>query len=251
MTANDDYQDEMSDHGTTSADNGDADDVAVELLLSGVGSGNSDADLAEFLGELRQLGDGAAPAPNEDLAALLTNGLPAIRIAGRRSRRHKIAAGIVVGGIATFGVAGVAAANDGLPNGAQGVVSRVVNDLTPFHVDSTPTPPPPASTPARRPAVVPRLPPSVVAPPAGSDSVRPGSSAGPSADDDKLKPAPTPTSDTSETAGDSDDTTGPSGPNREPSDPAMTPRPSRTTGNGSDDGRADPSPTPSERSSDH
>jgi hypothetical protein len=249
VTAGDDYQDEMSNQRSTAAHNGDP-DIAVELLLSGIGDSSADAALVALLGDLRQLAHGAAPPLNEDLAALLDQGLPALGIARRRARRRKIATGLVLGGIASFGVAGVAAANDRLPGGAQGVMSRVVNDLTPFHVDNRApvVPTAPSSTPARHPAAVPSGHPSPAAPPVVA-SEHPRNSSSPSHGDDESKPTHSPTPEPSETGGDTHGSAVPSGPDREPSDPAMSPRPSRTTGNGTEGDHSSPGPT--SRTRDH
>ena len=235
MTYSDDYQSEMTDRMSTQAYDGDPDDLAIESMLSGDGAGGAGGDLAALLGDLRQLANGPVPTPTDELAALLSQGLPGISSARRRARRRKIVAGVVIGGVASLGLTGVAAANDRLPGGAQNVVSQVVDDLTPFHVEHKQTPTIPAPTPSHARPIGSALPPnSDVAPapgnsgPSGSDDNGGGGSG---SDDHSASPTPRP----SESSGDGNDHDGStSGSDREPSDPPMTPSATRTGGDGTD-----------------
>jgi hypothetical protein len=247
VTYENDYESEMTDQTSTSAHGADRDYSAGELMLSSDGTGGTGGDLAALLAELQQLANGPAPTPTEELAALLSQGLPGIKAAQRRSRRRKIVAGVVLGGVASFGLTGVAAANDRLPGGARDVVSRVVNDLTPFHIAEKRTPTLSVPAPTRtHPSAVP-TPPSAAAAPVpgvsgsgGSDDqggVGSGGSddqggSGPGSADDGSTPTPRP----SETSGDGDDKGGASGSDREPSDPPVTPHPTKTTGDSPSDG---------------
>ena len=112
-------------------------------------------DVTRFLTELRALGDGPAPKPSPQLAAVLAGATPLLnsRRALRMVLRSAAVAALVLGALV------VAAANHSLPAPAQRVVSNVVNDLTPFHIgpgtradvlpptpSDKPTAPTPAST---------------------------------------------------------------------------------------------------------
>lgn len=101
------------------------------------------AAVTRFLDDLRSLGEGPAPRPSPELAALLA-GVPALTAARRRGprivRRVALIAAAVVAGTT------LAAVNHRLPAPAQRVVSNVVNDLTPFHI-GTPRPAPTTTTP--------------------------------------------------------------------------------------------------------
>jgi hypothetical protein len=174
---------------------------------------------------------------------LLAQGLPGVASARRRSRRRKVVAGVVLGGVASLSLTGVAAATDRLPGRAQDVVSRVVDGLTPFHVDRKHTPADPATSPshsrptdvssAPRSATVPApgMPSSSAADDKGGGSPSGSSSGGSGSGDDDSSPSTGP----SESDGGGDDQGGStSASNREPSDPPLSPRPTRSTGDGSD-----------------
>lgn len=110
------------------------DDDAVEALLSGQGDGA----VAAAVCELRRSADRPVPTPSAALAALLASGLPLdtapIDDLARRRRRRYVALGIAAGGATTIALTGVAAANDALPSPAQGVVTDIVNNFTPFDI---------------------------------------------------------------------------------------------------------------------
>ena len=143
--------------------------------------GNRDAAtgaaVAQFIDDLRSLGEADPPEPTAELAAVLQGGpVPrAGRVAtGRKRLVVAVAASLLVGGT------GVAAANGRLPQPAQRLVSDVVDNLTPFSVPAKSDPDVPSGpgpTPAHDRVVVP---PPVVHPrhpqPRGSES-EPGDSA--------------------------------------------------------------------------
>ena len=89
------------------------------------------AAVAQFIDDLRSLGEADPPTPNAELAAVL-QGAPVPRPVRTGSGRKRVvvavAASLLVGG------AGVAAANGRLPQPAQRLVSDVVDNLTPFSV---------------------------------------------------------------------------------------------------------------------
>jgi hypothetical protein len=91
----------------------------------------SGAAVAQFIDDLRSLGEAEPPAPNAELAAVL-QGAPVPRrrqfAPGRKRVVVAVAASLLVGGT------GVAAANGRLPQPAQRLVSDVVDNLTPFSV---------------------------------------------------------------------------------------------------------------------
>jgi hypothetical protein len=93
--------------------------------------------VTQFLSDLRVLGEDPAPAPSAELAALFAGASSLAVARARRSTlaRHRVGLAIAAIAVSTAGLTGVAAAHDSLPQPAQLVVSRVVNDLTPFHVD--------------------------------------------------------------------------------------------------------------------
>jgi hypothetical protein len=240
VTYSDDYQSEMTDRMPTPAHDGDQDDLVMESMLSGDGAWGAGGDLATLLGGLRELANGPVPQPTDELATLLSQGLPGISTARRRARRRKIVAGVVIGGVASLGLTGVAAANDRLPSQAQKVVSQVVENLTQFHVDHKQAPTSPASVPSHaRPTDGVTAPNSAVEPTPGKPS--PSASddkggVGSGSDEDSASPTPRP----SEASDGSDDHGDPtSGANRESSDPPVTARPTGTTGSGTDGSGSD------------
>lgn len=89
------------------------------------------AAVAQFIDDLRGLGEAEPPPPTAELAAVL-RGAPVPRqhrvSAGRKRVVAAVAASLLVGGT------GVAAANGRLPQPAQRLVSDVVDNLTPFSV---------------------------------------------------------------------------------------------------------------------
>jgi hypothetical protein len=232
VTSGNDYESEMADRTSTPAHDADPNDSAVELMLSGDGTEGTGGDLAALLADLQQLARGPAPTPTGELVALLSQGLPGVKAAPRRSRRRRIVAGVVVGGVASFGLPGVAAANDRLPGAAHGVVSRVVNNLTAFHIGAKGTPTMSVPAPTRtHPSAVPTTPRSAAAPVPGASgsgsSDDHGGGSGPGSADGGSTPTPRPSA-TSDHGGNKG---GSSGSDREPSDPPVTPRPTKTTGN--------------------
>ena len=113
------------------------------------------AAVARFVTEMRALGEGPAPVPSPELAAILGGARPrrllTHRRPARRAQRPRRVLAYATAAAVMVGAAGVAAANDTLPQPAQRVVSRVVNMLTPLHIDpsrpATPVEPPrPAPT---------------------------------------------------------------------------------------------------------
>ena len=107
------------------------DDAAVEALLSGAGD---PADpLTAALRALRSESGRAVPEPSPALAELFGDVPPPDELS-RRRRAARITISVVVAGTATLALSGVAAAHDALPGAAQGVVTDIVNDLTPFHI---------------------------------------------------------------------------------------------------------------------
>jgi hypothetical protein len=96
-----------------------------------------DDDITHFLTELRALGDGPAPEPSRELAALLAGAHPffARRMLVQVALRTALVAALIIGLLVA------AAANHSLPQPAQKVVSHVVNVLTPFHIDPRNRPP--------------------------------------------------------------------------------------------------------------
>ena len=116
--------------------------------------GHPSPTMTRFLADLHTLGEGPAPEPTAELAALFAgvSSLDAARARRGPLGRHRVGLVIAAVAVSTAGLTGLAAANTQLPQPAQRVVSRVVNDLTPFHVDPSrppaPTPAPHPSTPA-------------------------------------------------------------------------------------------------------
>lgn len=97
----------------------------------------------EFLGEMRRLAAGSAPEPSAELSAVLSGATPLptaprrlrdVPLPPHRVRRHPLltAAAVAVVALALL-VTG--AATHHLPAYAQRLVSRVVNTVTPFHID--------------------------------------------------------------------------------------------------------------------
>jgi hypothetical protein len=91
------------------------------------------AAVTMFLTELRALGEAAAPPPTPELAALLGGTGPVISLARIRARRAALRVAFVAAAVVTAMT--VAAASHSLPQPAQRMVSNVVNQLTPFHID--------------------------------------------------------------------------------------------------------------------
>jgi hypothetical protein len=101
-------------------------------VRSGAGGPTAAGDdgVTRFLTELRALGDGPAPTPTPELAALLGRrpALPRRAVIRIAVRTALVAAAVITALV-------VAAANHSLPSPAQRVVSHVVNVLTPFHIN--------------------------------------------------------------------------------------------------------------------
>jgi len=119
MSRSGDDFDDMDTHGVRHG--------AGDTIGGAAGAGD---ELTRFLTELRALGDGPAPAPSRELAAVLAGATPFLsrRVVVRTVLRSAAIAAVLLG------VLVVAAANHSLPAPAQHVVSRVVNVLTPFHI---------------------------------------------------------------------------------------------------------------------
>lgn len=117
--------------------------------------------VTQFLTDLRSLADGPAPAPSAELLAAFGGAVP---LASRRRPARRVLAAAAA--VAVLGGTGVAAARNQLPEPAQRLVSRVVDVLTPFHLD-------PADRVAPKPA------PNVPALPLPSQSPTPAAPAGP------------------------------------------------------------------------
>lgn len=98
-----------------------------------------DDEVTRFLTELRALGDGPAPEPSPELAALLGGATP---ILARRAAVRIVVRTVAVAAV-VLGVLVLAAANHSLPSPAQRVVSDVVNVLTPFDITDPSTSPAP------------------------------------------------------------------------------------------------------------
>lgn len=109
-------------------------DDAVEALLAGRGDADDPVSAA-----LRALGVAAqrpAPAPSAALAELFATGISIDEVGRRRRAKRGIVAGVAVAGATTtLALSGVAAAHDALPGAANGVVSGIIDRLTPFRVD--------------------------------------------------------------------------------------------------------------------
>jgi hypothetical protein len=90
------------------------------------------ADVAMLVREIHDLGRQPPPAPSAQLEVLLTQGLPNLRRRRARGRRRRVLVGAVV--IGSMSMTGIAAAADHLPGRSRGVVTDVINNLTPFHV---------------------------------------------------------------------------------------------------------------------
>ena len=97
-------------------------------------SSGETAAVTQFLSELRSLGETTAPLPTPELEAVFA------AASSSRTRPHyariawraALVAAAVIAGTVT------AAANHSLPAPAQRVVSNVVNNVTPFHISTTP-----------------------------------------------------------------------------------------------------------------
>jgi hypothetical protein len=134
------------------AHGGDRPDVVAELLrdqvLLAIGEADGDVELAGALTAIRRLGAGPVPRPSTELEARFDATVPS-SLAGRQlSRRTRVIVGTVVASMSAVGLTGVAAASNQLPAGPQQVVTRVINDLTPFTIGpgrSTPLPHPPVA----------------------------------------------------------------------------------------------------------
>jgi hypothetical protein len=106
------------------------DDAAAEAMLTG--RGDREDDLVAALLELGGAADRLAPDPSPALGELFARGLPIDELSHRR--RGRLAIGVTVAGATTLALSGVAAAHDALPGPAQGVVTGIINGLTPFHI---------------------------------------------------------------------------------------------------------------------
>jgi hypothetical protein len=109
------------------------DDDAAEALLAG--QAEPDHPLGAALAELRAGAARPAPEPSAALAAALARAAAADQLSKRRSRRRAIVIGVAVAGTSSLALSGVAAAHDALPAPAQGVISGIIDTLTPFRVN--------------------------------------------------------------------------------------------------------------------
>lgn len=109
------------------------DDDAAEALLAG--QAEPDHPLGAALAELRAGAARPAPEPSAALAAALSRAAAADQLSKRRSRRRAIVIGVAVAGTSSLALSGVAAAHDALPAPAQGVISGIIDTLTPFRVN--------------------------------------------------------------------------------------------------------------------
>lgn len=147
MSAQDDYTDEMTDVTISAEDPIGLDDLAIEALLSGLGSDfatSLDAippgaePLMFAMMDLRALGEGPAPKPSPELDFMMgAKIIPLYPPNARRRSRIKVTGAFAAAASVALGLVWTAAANQQLPDGAQGIVSKVVNNLTPFHVEPT------------------------------------------------------------------------------------------------------------------
>jgi hypothetical protein len=133
----------------------------------------NDPAVAEFLDELRSLAVVAGPAPLPDLDAMLAGTVPVPRAPRPRVRvplrRHPVLTSLATAAaVIALLVAGAATHN--LPAYAQRFVSKIVNTVTPFHIEPVPDHPKPSEGP----------PPGHPTRPHATPPVRSGSSTSPS-----------------------------------------------------------------------
>ena len=127
------------------------DDFGADSGRTGSPFAHDTAAVTEFLAELKLLGEGPAPEPTPELQALFA-GVPSIA-AARRNRGPLVRRAALIAAATVLGTT-AAAAGHSLPQPAQGVVSDVVNTLTPFHISEDDGLPPhrmPQQPPADRP----------------------------------------------------------------------------------------------------
>lgn len=110
----------------------------TEIDDGGSGLPPGTAALTLFFDDLRTLGIQPPPEPSTELAALFSGAVPLG--AARRRLAHPRAVIAGAAAVAVLATTGAAAANDSLPQPAQRFVSRVINLVTPFHVDPSPHP---------------------------------------------------------------------------------------------------------------
>jgi hypothetical protein len=109
-------------------------DDAVEALLAS--RGDADDAVAAALRALGAAAQRPAPKPSAALAELFAAGISIDEVGRRRRAKRGIVAGIAAAGATTtLALSGVAAAHDALPGAANGVVSGIIDGLTPFGVD--------------------------------------------------------------------------------------------------------------------
>jgi hypothetical protein len=95
---------------------------------AGGASGEQD-DVARFLTELRALGEGPPPPRSSEVSALISG----VQLLHRHRAYRVVVRTALVAAALVAGLV-VAAAQDGLPQPAQRVVSNVVDNLTPFQI---------------------------------------------------------------------------------------------------------------------
>jgi type IV secretory pathway VirB10-like protein len=139
------------------------DEIGAAADAPGAPAPGETAAVTRFLTDMRALGEAPAPTPTPELAALLDGAVPLDAV--RRHLRRALVRAVLVAAAIIVAVT-VAAANHSLPQPAQRMVSNVVNELTPFHIDpvlpaADPVLPP---APTRRPAPSPKPPTSPAAP---------------------------------------------------------------------------------------
>ena len=158
MSPSDDWEQEMARLLTPLP----ADDPARDRrdVVASVIAENYDvaAELDSFLRDLQSLATRPAPAPTAALEEVFASTAFAKRVdeiharrAHRRRRRIAVTAAAIC--VTSIGLTGVAAATDTLPSGAQQVVSRVIDNVTPFHVNDGARPP--VGAPPGQPAPIP------------------------------------------------------------------------------------------------
>ncbi|MDQ1596010.1 MAG: hypothetical protein QOH40_2566 [Arthrobacter pascens] len=115
-------------------------EIQAILLDSGL---EEDADLRRSLEELRGLAQVAAPAPREDLAALLTPGVSSLELRRRnRQRRMGIVVSAAVVGAMGLGAGAVAAASEDFRRSVGHTVVRILQPVGQTTTPKTDTAPP-------------------------------------------------------------------------------------------------------------
>jgi hypothetical protein len=127
MTYHDDHPDDMT--PPSAAD--DLDDRRIEALVRGTVV-SDEPRLAELLLLARSVGHGPAPQPSSALAALLSGGAASAQTKPTDLRWRRRLATIAIVSVGSSAAVVSAAAANVLPQHAQQVVARVVNDVSPL-----------------------------------------------------------------------------------------------------------------------